>query len=421
VSGAEKTEHEAVVDGIIIPLMEAFSTARDLMSFAKRWHRELSHFFKLPSAATLKYHVWFDPKIRQHFGQLLQAAVSVKQLLSLLDWLEQQDLTDGAHLVILDAICGGITEEEFISNVGLRLFDAAFQSTPSSSLSELLALRWRIVGSTSTWISSDEIHHILENTKSSLSEVLQTGDLSDDATYEAFSCCTELSLAAFPNSKDMSDLSNLTSSFLQRLTALVEADNSVMAFAKYIRLVFSRLSKFGEVSGLGDHNIFKHSTVLYHLLVSHLHRLTEDESSQLQDMLGNLARSSNIQDDELLIDTYFEPFIEDLNDLEACHWTNPNSASTISSLLKLPKEAFTRDRRKRIMSSWKNWRARIEEHSSGDVHYAAVVLRLLITVMQQPTFYTVSQRSFLLLANILTLSLGDGLRRCSRLFCRFDS
>jgi nucleolar pre-ribosomal-associated protein 2 len=391
----EESEQKAIVNGVVNPLMKAFSSARDLTGFVERWYHQVSQTLKNPDTVSLGRSVWVDSNIRQQFAKLLQGALSTKQLSSLLDWLEQQNETNGASLVIIDAICDGITEEDFISSVSSRLFDSAFQHSPSYYPSELLALRWRIASATSTWVASDQTHEILLKIRSSLTEVLRKGVLFDPATFEAFNCCTTLCLAAHPRGKDNAELSELTCLFLQRLVTSVQTEVDAVALSNYLHLVFSRLSRLNEGFSEGERNTFEKIAALYHHFILKRNHNAED-SPRIHDLFQLVPENPDIQNEESSISILIGPIIDALDGSGTlCGWTQPKSAAIMSTMLSFPHEVFTRDRRKRIMSSWKKWKSVIETHGSSNAQYTEIVLRLLIVVMQQPTFYTVSSHTCL--------------------------
>ncbi|KAI0014155.1 Urb2/Npa2 family-domain-containing protein [Xylariaceae sp. FL0662B] len=379
---ADSKVRDEIVTRVIVPLETAFATARDLSGFIQRWYERLC---KIPEVS-LNQTIWFDPRIRQQLGSLLQSALTSTQLLRILDRLDSSNENRGALLVVLDGICEGITEEDFIQSVDSKVYSAVFDDKIYNDLPpDILALRWRIASRMASWETSDEIYRLWVATEFDLKKIVQKGSLSDPETFEAFSCCLHLWLANYPGGRYETDLAKLTCSFLEKLVSTIKTGDDPHALEPYINLVFRRMPKLAELpkqeaNGLSD------------LIVSlswHVgQRFAAAGDAQLFSPLQILLHNFDVEDEETLIDTLIS---QPLNALDSSNaqsgWTRPESLPILSILLDFPLAAFTKGRRKRIMSSWKKWRSSITTHALQDSQYATTVLRLLIRVMQQPTFY----------------------------------
>ncbi|KAI0123891.1 Urb2/Npa2 family-domain-containing protein [Xylariales sp. AK1849] len=376
----DETEREIVIERIISPLMAEFSITRNLRSFVEKWHRQLSLSL---TKSSLGYSVWFDIRIRDKFAELLQNDFTVKQLTALLDWLDEQDPADGAYLVILDAVSDGITQQKYIDAVNWRVFKAAFHGHASRLPSELEGLRWRIVGITAARAPADHIHIIWEMIGEGLSEILRKAPLSEAATLEAFSCCSKLCLANVPSGGDLAEFVQLLQTFLKRFNADFDVSKDIAVLPSYLGVAFTDLSRLSEVSGEGNSDISIHIANLFQRFESYLRG--HDNSSRIRNLI---QETSDLHDEELLINILARNTIDALdNSVTVCGWIQPQSVPIISTLLDFPREHFTRDRRKRIMSSWKKWKSEIKSHANSNAQYAKLVLRLLVLVMQQTTFY----------------------------------
>lgn len=379
---------EVIVERIIKPLMGAFSKARDLTGFVKRWHGQLSRLSK-NSGDSLTSSPWFDTSIRAECGRLTQDFLSVKQLLGLLDWIQEQDLADGAYLVIFEAICKGITDETYIQTINLRLYRAAFDESLSAKLpTELLALRWRIASATASWVSSEGVHQMWEGIKTSMSEellkLLTDGHLSGQAR-DAFDCCAKFVLANYPSGADLAEVEKLACRFLELVEKKYGDDGSLDLVLPYFDTAFTYLPRLQEVTSGSGNKMFDLLGALFRQCQKQTEKPGRDTSTDIH--LAGAQRDPEVMDVDYLVGAMVEPAINDLDSPHgACGW----DSRRVTALLAIPSEALLKDRRKKIMSSWKKWHKDIATYAVSQPSYAKLVLRLLVQVMRQPTFYTVS-------------------------------
>ncbi|KAI1082225.1 Urb2/Npa2 family-domain-containing protein [Whalleya microplaca] len=376
-----KTRDE-IVTKIIMPLETAFAKARDLSGFIQKWYELLC---KSPEHS-LNQTIWFDPKIRQQLGNILQSALTSTQLLRVLERLDSSSDNRGALLVVLDGICGGITEEDFIQSVDSKIFSMVYDGKTYEGVSpDVLSLRWRISSRMASWETSDDIYRLWGEIKSDMKKIIKKASLSDPETFAAFSCCLHLWLANYPGGKHETDIAKLTCSFLERLISAIRTDGNPHAFEHYINLVFRRVPKLAELPKQEANGV---SDLIANLFWHVGQQLAAKDELQRHNPLQLLLHNFDVKDEETLIDALIsQPLnVLDSND-DQSGWVRPESLSVLSILLDFPSEAFTKGRRKRIMSSWKKWRSVITTHALQDSQYAATVLRLLIRINQQPTFY----------------------------------
>ncbi|RYP30787.1 hypothetical protein DL767_006068 [Monosporascus sp. MG133] len=375
-SGGAPDLADYIVIEVIIPLLDAYTRARDISGFVKQWFKHLTSASQ--TSKQLDQTVWFDVRIRQHLANNLQSALSDTQLSRLLDWLDSEAQNDGALLVVLDGICAGITQEEFIRSVDSRIFTMALQGKTHKSLpSELAALRWRIAGYLASWENSDEICRLWDEIKPSLTGVLNASPLPDTETLEAFKCACELLLASHPEGKNKGELTKSVCSFMERLMSSLSTGNAILSLERYMEFIFRELPRLTDLSA-------PDRDALSGLIVALFSRIRAEPEADVQTdsrfrkILQILQTNPAVEDEESIIDALISQPLDAVTKAETqCGWTQPQSLSDIWTLLDFPMEALTRGRRKRIMSSWKTWKAGIATQASLNPSYADAVLRLL--------------------------------------------
>ncbi|KAI1094693.1 Urb2/Npa2 family-domain-containing protein [Rostrohypoxylon terebratum] len=375
------TTKETIVTEIILPLEDAFAKARNLSGFIEKWYDCLNE----SDRESLDKTIWFDISIRQRLASILQSSLTSTQLLRILERLNSPDINIGPALVVLDGISMGITEDDFIDNADSMIFSAALKDKSYKNLSPpVLSLRWRITGRLASWETSDKIERLWSELKSTLKHVLKKSVLSDPETFDAFTCCHKLWLANYPGGKHEADLATLMVSFLKRLTTKIETKGDLSTFQPYLDYIFRYLPKLAGFPTKAPDlkelitNLFWHAGKQSAIGVD----------AQLDDTLRLLLHNVDCEDDEAFIDALISQPLNALDSAEAqSGWTQPQSLSLLLILLEFPRDAFTKGRRKRIMSSWKKWRSIIVNYASQNSHFAIAMLRLLVKIMQQPTFY----------------------------------
>lgn len=377
---------EIVVVNIINPLMQAFSRSRNLTGFVETWFSQLAKQEKdvpIPLAQT----VWADPRIRQKFADLMQISLSTKQVLNLLDWLASHEgVGGGPGLVILDTLCYAITQDDYIDVVGSRIFDLAFQKSSDKKLAEgLQALKWRIAGTTVGWLTAEGVHQIWSTIKKGISKVLDKGSFAESATSEAFSCLGQLCLANCPQGRDQADLSKLLCSFATRLNKQLKKSTKAgqtSGVHVYVKLAFSVMVRLAGSSPYKEDGAPENlAALLQHMLKE---PLQDGETSPLLALIEQSLHDEDNSFEESALGLFLDATIGKLDDLDG--WKIDGPMSSVSILLAVPSGHFTKERRKRIMSSWKKHTAGIAQLGSP-----RLTLSLLVKVMQQPTFYDVSR------------------------------
>ncbi|RYO76456.1 hypothetical protein DL766_006410 [Monosporascus sp. MC13-8B] len=385
-SGRAPDLADYIVVEVVIPLLDAYIGARDVSGFVKQWFKRLKNASRI--SKQLDQTIWFVVRIRQHLASILQSALSDTQLSRLLDWLDSEAQDDGTLLVVLDGICAGITQEQFIRSVDSKIFTMALQGKAHKSLpSNLAALRWRIAGYLASWENSDEICRLWDEVKPSLTGVLKVSPLPDTETLEAFKCSCELLLASHPGGKNERELTKSVCAFMERLVSALSSGNAIFSLERYVEFIFRVLPRLADLS-TPDHD------ALLDLIVSLFSHIRAEPEADVQTdlrfrkILQTLHTSPAVEDEESVIAALISQPLDAVTKAETqCGWTQPQSLSDIWTLLDFPIEALTRGRRKRIISSWKTWKSDIATQASLNPSYADAVLHLLVRIMQQPTFY----------------------------------
>ncbi|KAI0435161.1 Urb2/Npa2 family-domain-containing protein [Xylaria sp. FL1042] len=372
-----KLKDKVVVD-VILPLQSAFAGARDLAGFVTQWLRGLC------AAESIEKSIWFDSRIREHLATVIQTSFSSSQLLRLLERLESIPSKAGEILVVLDGICTGLTDENTIANADPKIISMMDQQWEGFS-PEVLALRWRIFGCLASWRGSDECNKLWKRVKSDLKPILKKNKLTAPDTFEAFSCCYKLCLSNHIGGKYEDDLTKLICTMLGRLVLSVQTEPDIQLLSPYRDLVFNHLPRLSEqpkqeVDTLTDQIVQFFGSIINKLPLP----LDEQDLDQVRPLIHNY----DVTDEEPMIDALMAPFLDALDNSEnQCGWTQAQSSRLLLILLEFPTESWTRGRRKRIMNSWKKHKSAINSRAAKDPKYAGVVLRLLVKIMQQPTFY----------------------------------
>ena len=172
---------------VVLPLISAYSDARDLTGFIEHWREQLDTLQKGQSIRQDperdNSNVWEDDKLVQHVAQLADSTLTVGQMERLLKEAVSGLITSSPHAtndtsiprakhVIIDSMCAGVIQEEKLS----KLSDTA--QSVFSLVSELLMKpsnrdsipRWRIWRILATirdrWTSLDVSSIFKERTQS---------------------------------------------------------------------------------------------------------------------------------------------------------------------------------------------------------------------------------------------------------------
>jgi nucleolar pre-ribosomal-associated protein 2 len=118
---------DTYVDRILVPMMDHFAKARDLTGFIRHWYEQLVAFDALLSERKPKDELphlgaWEDDALLKKLKGVMEASLTSEQIVSLLDWVQEQTGNPGPALVVMDAITGAIITEETIESAKLYLW-----------------------------------------------------------------------------------------------------------------------------------------------------------------------------------------------------------------------------------------------------------------------------------------------------------
>lgn len=227
----------------IITLADGFAKARDLAGFVKKWFQYLAFTEPHLEQTTNRYHIWCNKRLNYTVALSLQKSMNIKQISSLLDWLDSQDgLAEVAALaLILAAISKEITQVELIDAVGQRLFEMVFsRDRPASLPIDVSVCIWSVTESSIEWGTLEQAELIWARISPELRGVLEKSPLTEDATLHAFRCSAAAWLASYPGGKHEDEAATTACGFLDRLTngavhpAGPELDPAVAPYINYL-------------------------------------------------------------------------------------------------------------------------------------------------------------------------------------------
>ncbi|KAI0531521.1 Urb2/Npa2 family-domain-containing protein [Xylaria digitata] len=378
VSNNDARIKDNVVAHVILPLQTAFSNARDTAAFIIQWLQSLC------AAEHVEQSIWFHPKIRENLATALQPSFSSAQLLRLLEQLESVPSQAGELLVVLDGICAGLTDDNIITNVDSKIISLMNRRWEDLS-PDVLALRWRIFGYLASWRGSDECNQLWKKVKSDLKPILKKKALTAAETFEAFSCCYKICLSNHIGGKSEEDVIQLICTLLGRLISSVESEADLHMLRPYTDFSFNHLPRLSEKPKQEANTLIDQISKLFWAVSQKLPLLLSEQDLE---HVRPLIHNHDVADEEPMVDALMTPFLDALDNPENnCGWTEPQSFKLLSILLEFPAESWTRGRRRRIMGSWKKQKSTISSYAAKDPKYTTAILRLLVKIMQQPTFY----------------------------------
>jgi len=380
ISNTDSKAQDEVIANVIIPLEDAFSRARDLSGFVMWWFRGLC------AAKSVEKSIWFDLRIREHLAAILGASLSGTQLLRLLENLESMPGKNGELLVVLDGICAGLTDENTIAIVDSKI-TSLMDGTYEGVCSDVLALKWRVAGYLASWETTEVTNRLWKKIKSDLKPILKKGSLGDAQTFDAFSCCYKFCLCNHIGGKYEEELTKLICTMVEKLIKSVKTEADLQLLRPYMDLVFSQLPRLSEQPKKEVNSLTENIVSLFWRVSS---QFPASPSVRPLEIVRPLIQNCDMLDEEPLVDASITPFLDALDGSgKQSGWAQPHISHLLSTLLEFPVEAWTRGRRKRVLSSWKKKKSAISSLIKKDAKYALVIMRLLVKIVQQPTLYEV--------------------------------
>ncbi|KAH6636135.1 Urb2/Npa2 family-domain-containing protein [Chaetomium tenue] len=163
----------------IVLLADGYAQARDLSTFARVW---LKHLAPVKPKAGLQP-LWAQKELADTVAKLLQSSLNSTQLIETLEWLSSQtEPTESmARIHILEAISGGISQEEFVDIANIKLFQGAFLEKPSKKdLPAISACRWMVASKAIARGTLEEADQIWSQIKSDIKSALRKSPLDRD-------------------------------------------------------------------------------------------------------------------------------------------------------------------------------------------------------------------------------------------------
>lgn len=186
-AGDAPDDTSSFASAFLVALAEGAHSTRSLPGFITRWHASIG-----------QSPVWLSKDVRAAVAEALQASLTKKQVLDLLDELVLKESPDVAvsHLVVFDAVSAGIRLEDLQDAVGTKMLDAlAGARLPSSLPPTIQAIRWRLTRRTLAWVDSPaEVDAIWAAARTPLASLAEKPAL-DELTFEAFTCSFALWMA----------------------------------------------------------------------------------------------------------------------------------------------------------------------------------------------------------------------------------
>lgn len=390
----------------IVLLAKGLARGRDFSGFIKKWFEALAQCSQGDAGHSAITDVWSRKEIIETVSSLLQPSFNIKQLLAVFDWLESQeaDSRPDAFLVVLEAVSQGITEEKFVDDVDLRLYEMVLKLKMKSLCDQSKARWWRILENVASRATLEQIGFIWTTIESDLKKELKKGGLDKLSTPAAFRCCSRFWLANYPGGPHEAEAAAMTQSFLKRLekhrgqaTSGAESDClnlfdvprllDLLAKSdsgdKHLQASFTRLVAAGTMNGVPN-PVFHHEVNL----------------NNYKYIGGLVGQGVDILVKEKEQETA---------------WDTARIIAAAQVLLDAPSEALTREQRERIMPNTLFFvlNSHRQELARPAV-FINILMSLMVKVMRRPTFYEDMQFSDLVaMGGSIVESLRDSLEKAA--------
>lgn len=361
---------------LIVSLAKGSARGRDLSGFIKKWYQALAECLRNGADCLDISEVWSSSALRSTVSGLLQSSVNTRQLTALLDWFDSQDATSNAEalLVVLDAISEGLTEEEYIDAVNLRIYDMISKLKLNSLNDTTKARWWKIVENTISRSTLEQADDVWTKIEPDLRKTLKKGDLDELATAAAFDCSSRFWLINQPGGSHESEAASLTCSCLKRLE-------------KHQRHASSGHNQ-------GDLQYFEPSRLIDMLVRSdagkdHLQTILarigkiDTKSPQIQRIVYNESNLNNHKYINGLVNHAIDILAQE--QVQNSNFDTESVVTAAQILLDIPFEALTREHREQIMPMALFFTSRTKLLT--DVDLIRTLLSLMTKTMKRPTFY----------------------------------
>lgn len=361
---------------LIISLAKGSAKGRDLSGFIKKWFQALAECLRKGADYLDISEIWSSDALRSTVSGLLESSVNTRQLVALLDWFDSQDAPSnaGALLVVLDAISQGLTEEEYIDTVNLRIYDMISKLKLKSLNDTTKARWWKIVENTISRSTLEQADELWTKIEPDLKKTLKKGDLDELATSAAFDCSSKFWLMSHPGGPHESEAASLTCSCLKRLEKHQRHASQDNGQGKLKCFENSRLIDMLVRSDYGKDHL---QTILARI------GNVNTKSPEIQRVIYDESNLNNHKYITGLINHAVSILAQEQGQVSRFDTQNVVRAAQI--LLDIPSEALTREHREQIMPLALFCMSRTR--SLANVDLIRILLSLMTKIMKRPTFY----------------------------------
>jgi nucleolar pre-ribosomal-associated protein 2 len=204
----------------IVTLADGYARARDLSGFVQKWFQYLSSVEPHLSSEPPQYQLWYNEKLCKTVAEHLEKTMNTKQILSLLDWLDTQEdgpAQNAALVLILGALSPGITQDDVVDAVGLRLHETTSKrSLPFDVNDEVLANKWTVARRSIEWATYEQSQQIWTNLATDVERTLKA-PLKHISIVEAFKFAASAMLANYHGGAQEDQISSIIITALDRI------------------------------------------------------------------------------------------------------------------------------------------------------------------------------------------------------------
>ncbi|KAL2188295.1 hypothetical protein L209DRAFT_751145 [Thermothelomyces heterothallicus CBS 203.75] len=373
----------------IVLLADGYAQARDLSTFVRVW---LDHLAPTKPGGVIQP-LWAQDELAETVARLVQPSLTSAQLVDIIEWLASRTLQNEtwAKIHILEALSNGISQEDFIDAVNIKIFEAAFAEKPSKSENtSISALRWMVASKAVARGTSQETDHVWSQIKPDLKNTLQKGHADMVNTFAAFKCCVAVWLANHPSGPHEDDTASMICSFVERIQKTSEPTNLSSNGSKapitkgaYFRWILSDaprvLSLLVERSGGIPSGILSLFTSLEAGGVDLV-----DSALKASRLL--LERESSVNRHKLM-DSLLNTIISVI-DTSKTGRLGSSTKVAVQCLLGVPIEILSRTQREAAMKALVSHLPRESDKAEAiGAEYWKPVLSLMVKLMGRPTFY----------------------------------
>ncbi|KAL8336286.1 hypothetical protein RB601_000214 [Gaeumannomyces tritici] len=228
----KRAPHASISDGVdhdslcsmMLSLASASVRAREFPRFVNQWFDNLTECFAAAASlgTSLANVFWFDVQVTSAISGFVQQALTTKQLTNLLGNLAEakSPSAQAARVIVFDAICRGITAEDFIDAAAQALFQTVWTDPIPFNMGEASAAQWRIASKAFTWGLAARGDGMGRRVVKALGKVLgkKRAQTSDPAIFDAFRCAAAAWSSSYVGDGSTADPESAIPLFLGRLS-----------------------------------------------------------------------------------------------------------------------------------------------------------------------------------------------------------